>query len=230
MPELELLARVALAGLLSAVVGLEREYHGRPAGLRTHLLVAVGSALVMVTFEGVTTLIAARGSVTVGTPIDPGRLAAGIITGIGFLGAGTILRVGDWVRGLTTAASIWFVAALGIVAGEGLYILAIGATGIGIVILTVVSRLEHYLPTTVYHRIALEVLPDQRDAVRASFYERCQLYKIHPQLMSWESSTASGQVVMHYRVRHRGELELDAFAVELSLLQGVIEVKAELGG
>lgn len=228
MHELELLARVALAGVLSAVVGLEREYHGRPAGLRTHLLVAVGSALVMVTFEGARILIAGGGVFSDGAQIDPGRLAAGIITGIGFLGAGTILRVGDWVRGLTTAASIWFVAALGIVAGEGLYVLAIGATGIGFVVLTVISRLEHHLPTTVYHRVSLEVLPDQKDAVRTLFQERCQLYKVRPQLMSWESSAVSGQVIMRYRIRHQGELELDAFAAGLSLLPGVREVKAEL--
>ncbi len=228
MFELELLARVALAGALSAVVGLEREYHGRPAGLRTHLLVAVGAALVMVTFEGARILIATGGVFSDGAQVDPGRLAAGIITGIGFLGAGTILRVGDWVRGLTTAASIWFVAALGIAAGEGLYVLAIGATAIGFMVLTVVSRLEHHLPTTVYHRVSLYVRPEQGEAVRSLFLERCSRNKIRPLLTSWESSAANGQVVMRYRVSHRGELELEDFASELALVPGVLEVKAEL--
>ncbi|MCX6095510.1 MAG: MgtC/SapB family protein [Candidatus Bipolaricaulota bacterium] len=228
MHELVLLGRVALAAALSAVVGLEREFHGRPAGLRTHLLVAVGSALVMVTFEGATILVASNGGFANGAQIDPGRLAAGIITGIGFLGAGTILRVGDWVRGLTTAASVWFVAAIGIVSGEGLYVLALGATAIGFLILTVVGRLEQRLPTTVYHRISLEVLPEENDAVRTLFQERCAAHQIRPQLTAWESDAVSGQVVMRYRVRHRGQVPLDEFAAELSTLPGVLEVKAEL--
>ena len=100
MIELVLLGRVLLAAALSGMIGLEREFHGRPAGLRTHLLVGIGSALVIVTFEAIPAILAQSGEWGGMMRVDPGRVAAGIITGIGFLGAGTILRVGDWVRGL----------------------------------------------------------------------------------------------------------------------------------
>jgi putative Mg2+ transporter-C (MgtC) family protein len=228
MEELMLLLRVLLAAGLSGAVGLEREFHGRPAGLRTHLLVGIGSALVMVTFEGVRILVASNGAFAEGAQIDPGRLAAGIITGIGFLGAGTIFRVGDWVRGLTTAASIWFVAALGIVAGEGLVVLAVGATAIGLVVLTLVSPLEHRIPSTVYHVLTLEVLPKKREEVREAFQERCRANEIRAQLLSWESRNETGHVTMRFRVRHRGKIEIETFAADLAALAGVEGMRLEL--
>lgn len=115
------IARVALAFLLGGVVGYERERVQRPAGLRTHMLLCAGCACITVAsiygFEGL------------GTVRDPARLAAQILTGIGFLGAGTIFRTGSTVRGLTTASSIWITASIGIVSGLGLLYLAIFTTG-----------------------------------------------------------------------------------------------------
>ena len=122
MPELhfaEVLLRVVLAGVLGGAIGVEREIREREAGLRTHLLVAVGAALF--------TLVSAYGwhdfnfSTESGVTYDPTRIAAQIVTGIGFLGAGAIIRQGLSVRGLTTAASLWVVAAIGIAAGAGYY-------------------------------------------------------------------------------------------------------------
>jgi putative Mg2+ transporter-C (MgtC) family protein len=114
--------RVLTAFLLGGVVGFERERLQRPAGLRTHMLVAAGCACFTVAsvygFEGM------------GTVRDPARLAAQILTGIGFLGAGTIFRSGSTVRGLTTASSIWITAAIGLVAGLGMIWLAIFTTAI----------------------------------------------------------------------------------------------------
>ncbi len=116
------LARVLLAFLLGGVVGFERQRVQRPAGLRTHMLVCAGAACFTVAsvfgFEGL------------GTVRDPARLAAQIITGIGFLGAGTIFRTGSTVRGLTTASSIWITAAIGIVSGLGMFWLALFTTSL----------------------------------------------------------------------------------------------------
>jgi putative Mg2+ transporter-C (MgtC) family protein len=118
--DLEMMARVTLAFILGGVIGYERETIQRPAGLRTHMLVAAGSAAFTVAsihaFEGQ------------GTVRDPARIAAQIVTGVGFLGAGTIWRTPSTVRGLTTAASIWLVAAVGLLAGSGLYLLAVFTT------------------------------------------------------------------------------------------------------
>lgn len=114
------MARVALAFILGGIVGYERERVQRPAGLRTHMLVCAGSACF--------TVASIYGFDELGTVRDPARLAAQIITGIGFLGAGTIFRTGSTVRGLTTASSIWITAAIGIVAGLGLLLLAVFTT------------------------------------------------------------------------------------------------------
>ena len=122
MPELhfaEVLLRVVLAGVLGGAIGVEREIREREAGLRTHLLVAVGAALF--------TLVSAYAwhdfhfSNASGITYDPTRIAAQVVTGIGFLGAGAIIRQGLSVRGLTTAASLWVVAAIGVAAGAGYY-------------------------------------------------------------------------------------------------------------
>jgi putative Mg2+ transporter-C (MgtC) family protein len=107
----EALLRLALAGVLGGAVGLERELREREAGLRTHLLVSVGAALFTIT--------GAYGFASVRT--DPTRVAAQIVTGIGFLGAGAIIRQGSSIRGLTTAATLWVVAALGLACGAGYY-------------------------------------------------------------------------------------------------------------
>ncbi len=113
-------SRVFLAFLLGGVVGFERERVQRPAGLRTHMLVSAGSACF--------TVASVYGFADLGTVRDPARLAAQIITGIGFLGAGAIFRTGSTVRGLTTASSIWITASIGIVAGLGMFTLAVFTT------------------------------------------------------------------------------------------------------
>jgi len=114
--ELELVARLILGFVLSGLVGLEREVSLKPAGLRTHVLVGLGSTLFTVL-----SLQAFPGS-------DPSRVAASIVVGIGFLGAGTIIKTQEKVIGLTTAATLWIVASIGVATGAGFYLLAIVAT------------------------------------------------------------------------------------------------------
>ena len=116
----EAMLRLALAGVLGGMIGLERELREREAGLRTHLLVAVGAALF--------TIVGAYGFG--GIRIDPTRIAAQVVTGIGFLGAGAIIRQGFSIRGLTTAATLWVVAAVGLAAGAGYYSAAVISTGL----------------------------------------------------------------------------------------------------
>lgn len=117
---LELFARVLVAALLGGLVGLEREHVVRPAGLRTHMLVCVGSALVM----AVSAAIAASGN----TAVDVTRIGAQVVSGIGFLGAGTIIKEGATVKGLTTAASLWAISCVGIAVGAGFYLLSAATT------------------------------------------------------------------------------------------------------
>lgn len=120
--DFQMIMRLLLTLLLSGLIGLERQVHRREAGLRTHILVALGSCLIMLTSLYVFDIYKDK------TSIDPARIAAGVITGIGFLGAGTIIREPERVRGLTTAASLWVVAGLGLAVGIGFNRVAIYTT------------------------------------------------------------------------------------------------------
>ncbi|HDL84784.1 MAG TPA: MgtC/SapB family protein [Candidatus Acetothermia bacterium] len=227
MEEWNLLIRVLVAAALAGVIGAERELHGRPAGLRTHLLVGTGAALVMVTFALTARILPSDGVWGQLVRIDPGRLAAGIITGIGFLGAGTILRTGDWVFGLTTAASIWFVGALGIAAGEGLYVLAAGGMLIGLVVLTVMDRLEQRIPSAVRHELVVEISPQAQEEVLASVYRLRSDKKMRVHLTGWEVKGGNEHVALHFRIRHRGSVDIAAIASTISALDGVFSLRLE---
>mgnify|MGYP005846448965 CR=1 FL=1 len=121
----ETLAQLSVASVLGAVVGLERELHGRPAGLRTHILLSLGAAMFGMVSRGMDV-----------PNVDPTRIAAQVVTGIGFIGAGTIIHLGGTVRGLTTAASIWTTAAIGLAVGLDRRYWAMAALATGLVFLT----------------------------------------------------------------------------------------------
>jgi len=134
IPALSLVFRLTLACILGGAIGLQREGLNRPAGFRTHVLVALGAALIM--------LLSMYGFQEFGQPYDPGRLAAQVVSGIGFLGAGTIMREGASIRGLTTAASLWVVAGIGLACGAGFYLSAVAATVLVYLTLGVFFHLE----------------------------------------------------------------------------------------
>jgi putative Mg2+ transporter-C (MgtC) family protein len=133
LPDLELIRRLLTAALLGAMLGFEREVRQKDAGLRTNVLICMGSALF-------TLMSYALAEDVFGA--DPGRVAAQIVTGIGFLGAGAIIRTQSGVQGLTTAATVWVNAAVGVAAGGGEYRLAFIATGIALGVLLVLQPLE----------------------------------------------------------------------------------------
>src|SRR5688500_4214900 len=135
MTDLELIERILLSAFLGAALGLEREWRQKYAGLRTNILIAIGSTLFTVMSI----------DMTAGVGGDPSRVAAQIVTGIGFLGAGAIMRTGAGVRGLTTAATIWVNAAIGVAVGGGEYKLALIATGITLLVLVVLNPVERWL-------------------------------------------------------------------------------------
>lgn len=127
-------ARIVVSCLLCALIGLEREYRQKSAGFRTHMLVGMGSTAF--------TLISIYGF----GAADPSRVAAQIVSGIGFIGAGAIMRQGLSVRGLTTAATLWLVASIGMAVGVGWYEEAMAVTGVALLALIVLSNLERHLP------------------------------------------------------------------------------------
>ena len=134
---LHICLRLLCAMLVGMVIGTEREYTNRPAGMRTHILVALGACVVAITGQMLWHQFGNS---------DPARLAAQVITGVGFLGAGTIMREGATVKGLTTAAGVWTVACLGIAAGFGYYAVALTGMMFMLITLTVLELLQHHLP------------------------------------------------------------------------------------
>jgi len=145
---LDILAHLLVATMAGGLIGLERSYHGRPAGFRTHTLVCVASSLLMLV-----TMYQSKwftGALPDTVRVDPTRMAQGVMTGIGFLGAGVIMREGLTVRGLTTAASIWTTAAIGILAGVGFYSAVLIGSVITIGILTVFRKAENMMPSQIF--------------------------------------------------------------------------------
>ena len=143
-----------LAMIFGGVIGIQRERHERPAGFRTHTLVCLGAT--------VFTLVSYLGFVSF-TGLDASRIAAGVVTGIGFIGAGVIFRQGPLVKGVTTAASIWIVAAIGVSLGVKLYYLAVIATVLGFLILSILKSFESRIIRTPNYRIKITALKDFDD-------------------------------------------------------------------
>ncbi len=158
---LHLLAALFAGG----IIGLERSFHGRPAGFRTHALVCVASSLLMLITMYQWAWPSSLSSDVIRT--DPTRMAQGIMTGIGFLGAGVIFKEGLSVRGLTTAASIWITAAIGVLIGIGFYFPAIFATALTLGILSFFRKIESWMPSLAYAHHSLRfdrnaVLPEEQ--------------------------------------------------------------------
>ncbi|RMI19587.1 MAG: MgtC/SapB family protein [Calditrichaeota bacterium] len=173
-----LVFRLLAAAFLGGLIGLERDIHGRAAGLRTHLLVGMGAALFTIISEMVAQVsIAAPGGAIARS--DPGRIAAQVVTGIGFLGAGVILKEGLNIRGLTTAACLWLVAAIGMACGAALYTYALSATGIGLFALIVLNRLEKSYRKDYYRTLTLtlDAAVDVAEVIRT--VERPHLHIIY---------------------------------------------------
>lgn len=159
MSILEIIFKLILACILGGLVGLERESLNRPAGLRTYTLVCVGSALAMLV--SLDMYFSYYQSVNA----DPGRIAAQVISGIGFLGAGTIMREGATVRGLTTAAGLWAVACIGLAVGAGLYIPAVATTALILFVLIYFVKLEDIFSGTREFKGLVMVVEDRPGAV-----------------------------------------------------------------
>lgn len=188
-PELVMAGKLVLATVMGGIVGWEREVHERPAGLRTHILVCMGSALI--------TLV----SMSFGPSYDPGRIAAQIVSGIGFLGAGTILRQGSIVRGLTTAASLWTVAGIGmaIAIGGQFAWLAVFATLIVFLTLSTMSRFEYVLGMKSLRDLMLEI-PGGNLQTLTSVLRSLMEHGLTIRSIKMEDSPDSDRKIVHMKV------------------------------
>lgn len=164
------IVRLLLATLLGSVIGFEREYHAKEAGVRTHLLVALGSCLFMIISVYGFDFMLDRDHVS----FDPSRIASQVVTGIGFIGAGTIILQKQMVRGLTTAAGLWVTAAIGLACGNGMYVIAVVTTAIVLISLGLINV---YLPYISQKERRITFLAEDY-AVMAEILNQLRLEKI----------------------------------------------------
>lgn len=220
-PQVESLLRVLLGTALGAAIGFERDLHGRPAGLRTHAIVALAST----TFMVVSTRFIFFQHYLAGdlVEVDTSRIAASVVSGIGFLGAGAILRTGITIRGLTTAAALWLVAAIGMAAGGGMYLVAVFTTLVGLVTLTLLRRFEdrgepvtrQRLTVVLDESLSTATVLDRISALGAKAIE--EIYE-----------RQEGQVSFTVEVRAAGRLESHDLADALrGIGEGVRQVRVE---
>ncbi len=215
-----ILLRLVMAAVLSGIVGFEREFHGRAAGLRTHILLCVGSTLVMLTSIHIFDVYSAR------VPCDPARIAAGVLTGIGFLGAGTIIHSRSSVRGLTTAASLWMVAGIGLAVGSGMYFGAVAATVITIITLFFFSRMEHAMIRKDWYKTLIVEAHEGFNQIKGT-REVLAEYGARVTDFEVERSDDGTNMVFEIGVRLSTSRNDDHIVQDISGLEGVKSVKWE---
>ncbi len=219
----EILLRLGLAVILGGVVGFERETHNRPAGFRTHILVCVGSSLIM--------MVSAYGFLhEFGSTyqLDPGRIAAQVVTGIGFLGAGTILQQRGSIRGLTTAASIWVVSGIGLATGIGFYIGAVITTLLVLISLLYLGRVDRRL----LQRRRIKLLqvkavdqPGLLSRVTGVISDsKLDIRKAYLKAHEYDSALEKEVVEIELAVVAPQNFEENIFFTRLSALNGILEI------
>lgn len=213
--DFELILRLFLAVLIGGIVGFEREIHQRPAGFRTHILVCLGSTLIMITSLEMHNLF--------GASSDPGRIAAQVVSGIGFLGAGTILREGVTIRGLTTAASLWATAAIGLSIGAGLYLY--GIMGAGLLLLTLWSLSTIEFKSQLKNKIKqLEIKTEDKPGVLGALALILGQNGVDIRNVRLEPQEITGTITIVFEVKTLPDQNFNALTSQLMECKGVVEV------
>jgi putative Mg2+ transporter-C (MgtC) family protein len=212
---------LALAFVLSSLIGLEREWRQKSAGLRTHTLVGLGAALfVIISKYGFSDVLGPR------VILDPSRVAAQIVTGIGFIGGGLIFVRGDAVRGLTTAAIVWVTAAIGMACGAGLPLLAVGVTAAHFIVVFVYPGLAARLPPSRYLEFGVRVVyEDGRGILRQLLAESTRLgFSIVRVRTAQLAHEVHDHPAVSVEIDVRGQPDVEPLATALDEVDGVIEV------
>lgn len=212
--------RLVFSFFIGAIIGIEREAHKQPAGLRTHILICMGATLIMLlsiyvpqTFQNFQ-----NG--------DPGRIAAQVVSGIGFLGAGAIMKYGVNVKGLTTAASIWVIAALGLTIGAGMYMGAIIGTAILLVSLVILDMLEKKLfPGKFIKRLHIHV--KNKDISPDHFKGILKNHKVIIRTIDIEQHYDENKISYYLTVQISERVKLNELTTELGSIPGIKRVKLQ---
>ncbi len=209
-----------LAIVVGGAIGLERQAHGRPAGLRTHILVCLSSTILIHASQSIPAHADAGG--LVGRIIyDPNRIGAGIVTGIGFLGAAAVIRSGDLVRGITTGACVWAVAVLGVVIGQGRYGLALAATTAMLTVLIAFDWLFGWVTPVIYRRLFVRGAPACLEAVTSDVRALLEESRIKVQDISGKLASGPDPFELVFHVRCRNKLQATAILERVAAVDGV---------
>jgi len=211
--------RMLLSLVVSALVGIEREYHKQPAGLRTHILISMGATLIMLLSIYIPQTFSQY------QPADPARLAAQVVSGIGFLGAGAIMKFGFNVKGLTTAASIWVIAAIGLAIGAGMYWATAVATGILLFSLFFLDFFEKWLfpakfikHLRVYSAAGFEL---KTDPILALLKKN----KVSVRTIDIEQTFDEKRTSLYFVIQINEKVKINALSEEIGEIEGVQKVK-----
>jgi putative Mg2+ transporter-C (MgtC) family protein len=212
--EVQIILRVLVGAALGAVIGLERERDNQPAGLRTHMILVIGATLAMVLSVNLGYLYARPG-----TPADPARLAAQVISGIGFLGAGAILRYGYNVKGLTTATSLWTMAIVGLTVGAGYYLVGVVTTAIMLVVLGLLNVIENrFVRTSVTRFISVQ-----------ADYHKGVVKEIRKKVNEFVDDLLSFTIQKHYKSK-RLRIQIVARIPKDQILEDLIDALSDVEG
>ena len=208
--EKEIIIRLILGLLFGGLIGLEREYHGQPAGLRTHIILCVGASLVMC-------LSLALWEPNKG---DIQRLAAQVISGVGFLGAGAIFKYGGGVRGLTTAASIWTTAIIGMTAGSGLNLVAAASTGLVLFTLIILNSFEK---SFIHEKITRTIVIKGTDHPRflEEIENHMKKFKISVKSTSFSKDVLKNHIEVKLVIKLQNDTDMDLIIADIQKIEGV---------
>jgi putative Mg2+ transporter-C (MgtC) family protein len=218
-----MMLRLAAATILGGAIGFERERQGRPAGLRTHLLVSIASATYMlVSTQFVYFQTYVEGDLV---EVDTSRIAASVVSGIGFLGAGAILRSGMGVQGLTTAASLWLVAAIGLAAGGGMYVEAAVATAVALFCLVVMRRVEGRKGRMIVRRISITI--GEGGPTTTEVLTRLRNEGAEVAAIDYDRRLKTNKTSVLLDVRLRTDSEMDHLLQSLEAIPGTTRIKIQ---
>jgi putative Mg2+ transporter-C (MgtC) family protein len=219
--EVQIILRILVGALLGAVIGFERERDNQPAGLRTHMILVIGATLAMVLSVNLGYLFARPG-----TPADPARLAAQVISGIGFLGAGAIMRYGFNVKGLTTATSLWTMAIVGMAVGAGYYLVGVFTTALMLVVLTLLNIIEKRFVRKPISRF-ISIQADDRKGVVKSIRHIIQDFSEDLASFNIQKHVKNKRLRIQVMVRISRDQKLEDLVETLSDVDGVRNLKVE---
>jgi putative Mg2+ transporter-C (MgtC) family protein len=225
-PIYETIFRLILGAFIGGIIGFEREVHGRAAGFRTQLIVCVASVLIMIVSENYYFILPPYYDTLFNTEsvlrIDPGRIASGAIIGIGFLGAGVIVKSGFTIRGLTTAASLWIVSVIGLAIGGGLYLEGISTALLTVIALVILRKIEKGVKILVHKTISISAqFTDNLEEAITALFSDCGIQVLS---VDYEKNTSTRELIYHFHISTRNKKVFKEILQKLDSIKNIKKI------